>query len=79
MNLKQGMKVKTCLMLGSTKGMFVHQKHIYARRANTMGTLLQWVPGHGGDVWAVEHEDKSIATYCVTEFCVLEEAEGNDS
>ena len=69
--LRQGMRVKTVPRLHSTDGLLVHQKHLAARDNNKVGTLINWVPGHGGDVWFVEHEDSSIAAYSFTEFVTL--------
>jgi hypothetical protein len=53
--------------LGSTTGMLVHDRHLKARQPNSRGTLLQWVPGHGGDVWAVKHASGDVAVYSVNE------------
>lgn len=35
--------------LKDTGGLIVAQKHILARRENSTGTFMQYVPGHGGD------------------------------
>jgi hypothetical protein len=53
--------------LGSTQGMLVAEKHLVARQANSKGRLLNWVPGHGGDVWAVDHGGRRIAVYSIDE------------
>lgn len=53
--------------LGATTGMLVHKRHLTARQPNSRGTLLQWVPGHGGDVWAVKHASGDVAVYSVNE------------
>jgi hypothetical protein len=35
------------------------------------GILIQWVPGHGGDVWYVKHENGDIAVYSIEEFMIV--------
>jgi hypothetical protein len=51
-----------------TNAFFVVDKHIIARKQpGTMGTLHGIVPGGGGDLLWVEHEDGSIAAYCFNE------------
>jgi hypothetical protein len=69
--LGAGTKVITHEVLGSITGMLVKQHHLDNRRPNTPGVIGGWVPGHGGDVYWVSHEDvpgKPIAVYCWTEF-----------
>lgn len=53
--------------LGETTGMLVHERHLNARRPNSSGTILQWVPGHGGDVWAVKHRSGKVGVYSINE------------
>lgn len=55
------MKIVTIDKLESTDGMMIHAKHLNERRASTPGRLLDYVPGHGGDVWFVEHEGAAVA------------------
>lgn len=69
--LENGKKVKTSYMLGSTTGFLIHPKHLSARRSNTEGILHSYVPGHGGDVWFIQHDDDSVGAYSITEFCIL--------
>jgi len=64
---ENGSKVVTHAELGSTAGMMVKHEYIAARRPSAKGTMRGWVPGHGGDVWWVEHEDGSVAAYCFDE------------
>lgn len=69
--LGAGTKVITHETLGSITGMLVKPQHLDARRPSTVGTIGGWVPGHGGDVYWVEHDTvagKPIAVYCFTEF-----------
>jgi len=48
--------------------MLVSPKHLEARRANSEGIVLGALPGHGGDVWMVQHVGGQLAAYCFTEF-----------
>ncbi len=66
-DLKTGARVITHAELGSTKGMMVAARHLTARQPKTPGTLTGYVPGHGGDVWWVKHDDASVAAYCFDE------------
>jgi hypothetical protein len=55
--------------LGDTRGILVASKHLYSRQIGKIGTLKGIVPGHGGDVWWVLHDEASIVTaYATTEF-----------
>lgn len=42
-------------------------QHLECRRPSAKGTIRGWVPGHGGDVWWVEHEDGTVGAYCFDE------------
>ena len=68
-NIRIGMHVKVIADIG-TMGMFVKPKHLALRRVGATGTIIDYVPGHGGDVWWVRHDDnegKDIAAYSFTE------------
>jgi len=59
----------------ATAGMFGVDANIKNRIPSANGIAVQYVPGHGGDVWYVAHsvneqEDKytDIAVYCFDEF-----------
>lgn len=70
-SIKPGLKIKTNTEVnrpGATRGMLIKQPYLDARLALAEGTVHNWVPGHGGDVWWVEHTDGSIAAYCFNEF-----------
>lgn len=67
-DVKQGMRIKTNAELGETAGMMVGKTYIHARKASTPGIVKGFVPGHGGDVWWIEHEAGNIAVYCFDEF-----------
>lgn len=69
--VKQGMKVRTTEAVnkpGATRGMMISPKHLDVREAGVRGTVMGYVPGHGGDVWWVQHENGVVAAYCFDEF-----------
>lgn len=67
-DVKQGMWIKTT-KLGDSKGMTIAYKHLSVRQEGVEGTVLGWVPGHGGDVWFVQHRDsQDVGAYVFTEF-----------
>ena len=69
--IKKGIRVKTNPALGSTNGLSVNQQHIRARRTSKEGTVLGFIPGHGGDCWWIKHDSGDIGAYCYDEFEVL--------
>jgi len=66
-DIKVGMKVKIT-KLESTKGFFIKNKHLEVRKENIIGTIKNYVCGHGGDVWWIEHDNGDVGAYCFTEF-----------
>ncbi len=67
-DVKDGMKVKTTKLEDIT-GMTIGAQHLECRKAGRTGVLRGFVPGHGGDVWWVQHDDnQSVGAYCFTEF-----------
>ncbi len=52
--------------LHSTMGMFVSKKLLDNRRLG-FGKVVNYVPGHGGDVWFVNHPDGTQAVYSTEE------------
>lgn len=64
---QQGLRVRITRDEG-TMGMMIAPKYLSTRRVGATGTVKSWVPGHGGDVWWIEHDDGSVAAYCFTEF-----------
>lgn len=54
-DVKPGIRVKTT-QLGDTIGMTIVPKHLDVRREGVTGTVQDYVPGHGGDVWFVRHD-----------------------
>lgn len=63
-----GERVVTKGKLESTAGMIVNPSNLDNRRASAAGEVLGPVPGHGGDVWWVRHDDGAVAPYCYTEY-----------
>lgn len=66
--LSDGIRITTHDVLGSVTGILVSPRCLAARKPHVNGTLRGWVPGHGGDVYWVEHEDKTVAAYGWWEF-----------
>jgi len=48
-------------------GFFVHAKHLDCRRSSELASYWDYVPGAGGDVWWVKHQDGTIGAYMFTE------------
>jgi hypothetical protein len=66
-DVEPGMRVRIG-DLGSTLGMLIADKHLNVRKSGTTGVITRYVPGHGGDVWFVKHDDSDeIGAYCFTE------------
>lgn len=63
-----GTKIITSIALHPTTGIMVKPKYFETRRPSTVGTIQGFVPGHGGDIYWVQHEDESIAVYGWQEF-----------
>jgi hypothetical protein len=49
------------------RGFFVHPKHLDSRRPKELAEYWGYVPGAGGDVWWVKHQDETIGAYMYTE------------
>jgi hypothetical protein len=64
---EEGMLVKTKSKLGETTGFLIKEKNLKTRKPNTKGKYIGFVPGHGGDVWWIEHENGDVAAYCFDE------------
>jgi len=71
--LKNGTRVRTNERLDSAAGLIIPSNCHAQRRESAFGTVRGVVPGHGGDVYYVEHElhDLCYAAYCFTEFEVM--------
>lgn len=66
-DVKGGIRVKI-IKLGDAKSMTIEQQYLDARKVGITGIVKGWVPGLGGDVWWVEHENGIIGAYCFNEF-----------
>lgn len=70
--VKSGLKVRIT-KLGETNGMLIMQRHLDCRREGAIGIVDGYVPGHGGDVWWVKHEDSDdIGAYVFDEMEITE-------
>ena len=50
------------------KHFFVAQKHIDCRKPNATGKFLGWIPGGGGDLWWIQHnETNDVGAYLYKE------------
>jgi hypothetical protein len=67
-SLRPGLRVRIDATLGHTTGMIIAPEILANRRAGASGTLRAYVPGHGGDVWFVEHKGGAVAAYAYNEF-----------
>lgn len=66
-DVKPGLRIRTT-KLGDTKGMLIAHRHLDVRKEGVIGYARSYVPGHGGDVWFVEHEDSgAIGAYVFNE------------
>lgn len=66
--VESGLNVKIT-RLGSTLGMTIAERHLSVRKVGITGTVLNFVPGHGGDVWFVQHDkSEDIGAYVFNEF-----------
>jgi len=80
-DIKPGLRVMVTA-LESTKGMTIHSKHLHPRALGVVGTVKSYVPGHGGDVWFVQHDHSTyVGAYRFTELTPAEPGRGqqNDS
>jgi hypothetical protein len=60
-----GLRVKVIRDEG-TRGMRIARKILERRAVGKIGTVLNYVPGHSGNVWFVQ-QDNGVAAYCSTE------------
>lgn len=68
---KEGTRVRIVPALGATsEGWFVNEKHLHARRPNAPGIYKGVVPGTGGDIWWVKHDDGATGAYLAEEVIV---------
>jgi hypothetical protein len=65
--VKVGMRIVINDIKG-TKGFNVAREHIDNRALHARGIILGYISGHGGEVYAVKHDNGSIAVYHYSEF-----------
>ena len=67
--MRHGTKVRTHDVLEDTRGLLCGPGNLGARKPSTDGTIHGVVPGHGGDVYWIQHAHTVLlAPYCFTEF-----------
>ena len=66
-NVKVGLRVEVKSLHSDTKGMFIGQLHLDVRAVGIKGTIVDYVSGHGGDVWWVKHDDGNVGAYVFDE------------
>ena len=66
-DVKIGLRVEV-KTLGDTKGMMIKRQHLDVRTIGVKGTVIGYVPGHGGDVWWIKHDDGNVGAYVFDEF-----------
>lgn len=69
-----GIRVKVT-KLGTADGMIVPAYYKMNRRKQAIGFVTSAIPGHGGEVWFVKHQDDKVAPYSFDE---LERADEGD-
>lgn len=57
---KPGLKVSIKCEPSNTGGMLIADWLLKNRKETAVGTIWDYVPGHGGDVWYVVHEGTPI-------------------
>lgn len=65
--VKIGLRVKIT-RLEDTKGMMIKRQHLDVRTVGARGEVIGYVPGHGGDVWWIRHNDGAVGAYVFNEF-----------
>lgn len=69
-SVKPGLRVRTG-RLEKTDGMCIAPQYLASRAEGKTGEVLSYVPGHGGDVWFVRHdehnEESDVGAYVFTE------------
>lgn len=65
--IKIGLRVKVT-ELGDTMGMSIKRGYLDVRAVGVKGTVVGYVPGHGGDVWWIKHDDGIVGAYAFDEF-----------
>lgn len=78
-DVKTGIRVRIT-KLDSVDGMFIHAKHLTCRRVGVTGTVGNYVGGHGGEVWFIDHDGSDeCGAYVYDEFELVETPTLSDS
>jgi hypothetical protein len=59
-NPEPGMKVRIKCQPDDTRGFLIVKDLLQNRKAEVIGTIYDFVDGHGGDVWYVVHDGTAI-------------------
>ncbi len=62
-----GLSVRVERRLGSMEGWYIKKRVLARRTGGVRGTVWGHVPGHGGEVWWVQHTDGDMAPYAYDE------------
>lgn len=66
-DVRPQLRVRT-IALESTDGLIAAPAYLDARKTGVLGTVVNALPGHGGDVWLVSHDNSAeMAVYAYTE------------
>lgn len=66
--LEEGTRIRTEQKIGTTNGMVAMPSLTNNRRVDALGRIRGILPGHGGDVYWVTHDDGTVAPYAYEEF-----------
>lgn len=77
-DVKVGLRVRIAMLdTALVKGLLVKPRHLEVRALGKTGIVKGYVPGHGGDVWWVQHDGSDeVGAYCFTE---MEQLPGQES
>lgn len=64
---RDGERVYVMAKLEELPGAFVAARFITSRQLDSKGICCGWVPGHGGDLHWVRHDDRTEAVYLCSE------------
>lgn len=66
--IRDGLRVKTCNILGTTKRFLIEEKNLKARQANKEGVVIGDVSCRNENVWQILHDDDTVGVYTFDEF-----------
>ena len=70
-DVRVGLRVEV-KKLGDTRGMLIQKEHLDIRKLGVKGTIVGYIPGHGGDLWWIRHDDGTVGAYVFDEFEKIE-------